>query len=132
VVQPPAGRYGRERTTTGRPAWIVPAVIASIAAAALIAWLGIRLFSDPVQWQDVGFSITGPESIDVTFQVTKDPGATVRCQVKALNKSFAEVGVLPVDVGPSSGRAQRVTATVRTAELAVTGTVDSCSVVAGP
>jgi hypothetical protein len=109
----------------------VPAAIAAVLATALLAWLGIRLFRDPVQWQDVGFSIAGPESIDVTFQVTKDPGATVRCQVKALNESFAEVGVLPVDVGPSSGRVQRLTVTVRTAELAVTGTVDTCSVVAG-
>jgi hypothetical protein len=129
AIQPPAGRYGPERAAGRRPAWLVPAVVVGVLAAAVLVWLGITTFRDPVQWQDVGFSITGPESIDVTFQVTKAPGATVRCRVRALNKGFAEVGVLPVDIGPSSERVQRLTVTVRTAELAVTGTVDTCTVV---
>ena len=129
TIQPPAGRYGSDSTSGGRPAWFAPAVVLAVLAAVVIAWLGVSTLRDPVQWQDVGFSITGPESIDVTFQVTKDPGATARCQVRALSRSFAEVGVRSVDVGPSADRAQRVTVRIATSELAVTGTVGRCTVV---
>jgi hypothetical protein len=129
VAQPPAGRYGPERATGRRPAWLVPAAVVALLAAVVVVWLGTSDMRDPVQWQDIGFSIAGPESIDVTFEVTKDPGATVRCDVTALSRSFAEVGILPVEIGPSAARVQRVTATVATAELAVTGTVDTCVVV---
>jgi uncharacterized membrane protein len=129
VVEPPAGRYGPDRATAGRPAWLVPAAVVSLLAAVVLVWLGTSTLRDPVQWQDVGFSIAGPERIDVTFEVTKDAGATVRCDVKALSTSFTEVGIQSVELGPSADRVQRVTVAVATAELAVTGTVDTCSVV---
>ena len=129
VARPPAGRYGPTRAAGRRPAWVVPAGVAALLAAVVLVWLGTSDLRDPVQWQDVGFSIAGPERIDVTFEVTKDPGATVRCAVKALSRSFTEVGVGSVELGPSADRVQRVTVTVATAELAVTGTVDTCAVV---
>jgi len=129
VAQPPAGRYGPTRAAGRRPAWVVPAGVVAVLAAVVLVWLGTSDLRDPVQWQDVGFSIAGPERIDVTFEVTKDPGATVRCAVKALSRSFTEVGIGSVELGPSADRVQRVTVTVATAELAVTGTVDTCAVV---
>ncbi|HEX5331897.1 MAG TPA: DUF4307 domain-containing protein [Cellulomonas sp.] len=129
VIQPPAGRYGPDRSERRRPAWLVPAAVATLLAAVVIAWLGTSALRDPVQWQDVGFSIAGPERIDVTFEVTKDPAATVRCDVTALSRSFTEVGIGSVELGPSADRVQRVTVQVATAELAVTGTVDTCVVV---
>lgn len=131
VTQPPAGRYGPDRAARRRPAWLVPAAIVTLVAAVAVVWLGAGTLDDPVQWQDVGFSIVGPERIDVTFEVTKDPAATVRCDVTALSRSFAEVGVGSVELGPSADHVQRVTVEVATAELAVTGTVDTCVVVGG-
>lgn len=132
VAAPPAGRYGPDRSARRRPAWLVPAVLAALLAAGVIAWLGTAALRDPVQWQDVGFAIAGPDRIDVTFEVTKDPAATVRCDVTAMSKSFTEVGVGSVELGPSDARVQRVTVPVATAELAVTGTVHTCVVVATP
>ncbi|HEX7806765.1 MAG TPA: DUF4307 domain-containing protein [Cellulomonas sp.] len=129
VIQPPAGRYGPDRSEQRRrPAWLVPAVVVTLLAAVVIAWLGTGALRDPVQWQDVGFSIAGPERIDVTFEVTKDPAATVRCDVTALSRSFTEVGIGSVELGPSADRVQRITVPVATAELAVTGTVKTCVV----
>jgi hypothetical protein len=100
-----------------------------ILATAGFVWLASGVTRDPVQWQDVGFSITGPERIDVTFEVTKDPEDTARCRIRALSRSYAEVGVLEVDLGPASERVQRFTVTLATSELAVTGTVEGCELV---
>lgn len=124
---PPAGRYGP--TTRARRAWVAPAVVLGILATAAFVWLASGVTRDPVQWQDVGFSITGPESIDVTFEVTKDPEDTARCRIRALSRSYAEVGVLEVDLGPASESVQRFTVTLATSELAVTGTVEGCELV---
>ncbi|MGV8978176.1 MAG: DUF4307 domain-containing protein [Cellulomonas sp.] len=128
VIGPPAGRYGPDRTTRRRPAWLVPAGVVTLLAGAVIVWLGTSALREPVVWQDVGFSIVGPERIDVTFEVTKNPATAVRCDVTALSRSFTEVGVASVEVGPSTDRVQRFTVPVATAELAVTGTVDTCVV----
>jgi hypothetical protein len=70
--------------------------------------------------------------VDVTFEVTKPGDDTVSCRVQALSQSFAEVGVRTVEVGPADVATQRVTVTVPTAELAVSGTVASCDPVDVP
>ena len=93
---------------------------------------GIALGHRPAAHRDAGamdrLGIAGPERIDVTFEVTKDPAATVRCDVTALSRSFTEVGIGSVELGPSADRVQRITVPVATAELAVTGTVKTCVV----
>lgn len=81
---------------------------------------------DPVQWKDIGFVVDGSDAIEVTFDVTKDPGSSATCRVRALSQAFVEVGITQVEVGPGP-RTQRVTVTVPTAELAVSGTVASCA-----
>ena len=81
---------------------------------------------DPVQWQDVGYRVDGPTSTEVTFDVTTRPGAAATCRVQALSSSYAQVGVLDVPVPPAETRTRRVTVTVPTVELAVTGIVQGC------
>lgn len=95
----------------------------------MLGWLGYETMRDPVQWKPVGFSVKGPERIDVTFDVTKDTDATVTCTVVALSSGYAEVGVRTVTLGPSAHRTERYTTTVATQELAVTGEVNLCTVV---
>ncbi len=68
----------------------------------------------------------------MTFEVTKPKEATVTCTVTALSESYAEVGVRTVEVGPADAATRRVTVTVQTTELAVTGVVDSCELVEEP
>ena len=128
-IIPPAGRYGRTGAASTGRRWIVPAIVLAVLGTGVFIWLGSGVARDPVQWQDVGFSIAGPQSIDVTFEVTKAPDTTVQCRVQALNQGFAEVGVSSVEIGPSTARVQRFTVTVATSELAVSGTVDGCALV---
>ena len=129
--RPPAGRSGPEPTArTGARRWGWWVVLGVVAGAALV-WVAIGVTDEQVTWKDVGYHVDGPTSTDVTFEVTKPTGDTVSCRVQALSQSFAEVGVRTVEVGPADAATQRVTVTVPTAELAVSGTVASCDPV-GP
>jgi len=106
------------------------AVWAALAAAvAVAAWFTVvDTQRDPVSFVDVGFSVTGPEEVEVTFDVSMPPGTGAVCTITALNRSFAEVGALDVEVAPQEARTTRHTATVATTELATTGVVDHCRV----
>jgi hypothetical protein len=128
-LRPPAGRYGPEPTARTRR-WRVVGLVALVAAViGALAWVGGGVLRDPVQWRDVGYDVVDDTSIEVTFDVTKDPAASATCRVEALSKSYAQVGVADVAVGPSSSaqRTQRVTVDVPTAERAVTGVVKECT-----
>ncbi len=127
AVRPPAGRYGPEPTSRSAALRRVGLVALVLVAVAVLAWVAVGVVREPVTWKDVGFRVDGPTSTQVTFEVTKDPGATVECQVQALSESYAQVGVRTVEVGPADAATQRVTVTVQTAELAVSGVVGGCS-----
>lgn len=129
AVRPPAGRYGPEPTSRSTTLRRVGLGALVLVAVVVLAWVGIGVMREPVQWKDVGFRVDGPTSTQVTFEVTKDPDATVTCQVQALSESYAQVGVRSVEVGPADTATQRVTATVQTAELAVSGVVAGCTAV---
>ncbi|MDM7830744.1 DUF4307 domain-containing protein [Cellulomonas edaphi] len=125
-VRPPAGRYGPARP---RPrAWrFVGWGALAVVVGAVIVWLGGAQLEDPVQWKSVGFHVTDNSSTEVTFDVTKDKDATATCKVRALSQSFGEVGVRSVEVGPAQTATVRVTVTVPTSELAVSGEAQDCT-----
>ena len=125
----PAGRYGPEPSARRRGLARAATVVLGLLAVAGAVWIGLGTGNAPVTWDDVGYSVRGPERVDVTFRVTMDPGATARCTVTALSSSYAEVGVVTVDVGPADGGTVERTVRVATQELAVTGVVDRCEAV---
>ena len=129
VLQPPPGRYGPSPTPSTRRRRRLGLVAAAVVGVVVALWIALNVAGQPVSWKDVGFHVQGPQATDVTFEVTKATDATVTCQVKALSESYAEVGVRTVTVGPAETTEQRVTATVQTTELAVSGTVDRCDLV---
>jgi hypothetical protein len=122
----PAGRYGRPSTPRRRRLARVAVVALGVVGVAVVVWIGLGQAGKPVRWDEVGFSVDGPTSTDLTFDVTKDPDATVLCRVQALSARFAEVGVQTVEVGPAGTRTQRVTTTIPTAEEAVSAVVVTC------
>lgn len=125
----PPGRYGPAPDPRRRGWARAGMATLGAGAVALAVWIGLGAGSPEVTWQDVGFSVQGPDRVDVTFQVTKDPGATASCTLTALSQSYAEVGVVTATVGPSERPVVRQTVPVATQELAVTGVVDRCEVV---
>lgn len=124
--RPPAGRYGRVPDARRRAAGRVVAVALLVVALAGAVWIGVRPGTMTVRWNDVGYSVRGPDRVDVTFEVIKDAGVTARCTVTALSAAYAEVGVVTVTVGPADSGVVRRTVPVATQELAVTGVVDRC------
>jgi len=128
VLQPPPGRYGPSPTAATHRRRRLGLIVVAAVGLAIAVWIALNVAGQPVSWKDVGFHVQGPAAIEVTFEVTKPSDATVECHVKALSESYAEVGVRTVTVGPSDAASQRVTATVQTTELAVSGTVDRCDI----
>ncbi|MFF1529851.1 DUF4307 domain-containing protein [Cellulomonas sp. NPDC058312] len=126
---PPAGRYGRATTPGRRRAARIAVVALAVVGVAVVVWIGLGRAATPVRWDEVGYRVDGSTATSITFDVTKDADATVVCRVQALSERYAEVGVQSVTVGPAGTATQRVTATIPTAQLAVTAVVESCELV---
>ncbi|GAA2726927.1 DUF4307 domain-containing protein [Cellulomonas aerilata] len=127
--RPPAGRYGPEPGPRRRLAGRVAIAALLAVAVAWAVWVGLRPGTRSISWDDVGYVVHGPDRVDVTFEVVKDPADTARCTVQALSAAYAEVGVVTATVGPADAPTVRQTVTVATQELAVTGIVDRCEIV---
>ena len=125
TLTPPAGRYGPPTgSRTSRRVWIVVGVVVALG---LLAFVTRGVLANPVHWQDYGYKVVDDGHIRVTFEVTKPKGATATCTVQALSASFGQVGVQTVTVPPGPEPTVRMTVEVRTAEPAVSGTVQSCT-----
>lgn len=127
---PPADRYGPVRTASERRRrrrWAA-AGAGGIGLLALL-WVGSTAVRVHVEARDTGFVIVDEQTVEVSFVVTKPPDATVLCRVRALSPSFAEVGVVDVPVGPSTGDTVPVTVRLATSEPATTGVVQACRLI---
>lgn len=126
AVDLPVGRYGPPPGSGRRRAVIGIAVLAAVATG-VVVWLGIGAMTTPVTWKDVGYDVVSDGEVEIVFDVVRhDPAAPVQCRVQALNRGYAQVGVVTVDVAPGARAAQRERVTVATTERAVTGLVESC------
>ena len=104
-----------------------------LAGALAVAWAAWAAFSvdRPPTWTDIGFDLVDDSTTRVTFDTRfaadAPAGTTAVCTLRALNRSFAEVGRLDVRVRRGERPVVRTTATLRTSERAVTGTVKECA-----
>ncbi|PJI94172.1 DUF4307 domain-containing protein [Luteimicrobium subarcticum] len=125
-VAAPPGRYGPERTSTGRR-WRLAALVAcAVVALGAVSWLGLHHSEPTVSFQNYGYSNVTAESVDVTFDVTVAQGTAVVCTIDASNALHAQVGTLDASLPASDQDTTRYTVTVRTTEKPVNGVVDSC------
>lgn len=121
-------RYGRTRSRRVRARTI--AIIAGagvlIVALAWVVWVGLFTPSASIETQDVGFTVVDSHTIDLTEQVSADPGSRVSCSFEALNEKFAIVGWKVVELPPATTRNRVFTERLRTSEPAVSGLIGSC------
>ncbi|GAA2858550.1 DUF4307 domain-containing protein [Paenarthrobacter ilicis] len=131
-----ANRYGgkkRAMTRKTKRNILIGALAVGIAFAGYIATGSAQA---PVTFKDVGYSTVDATQSEVDYQVTKYPGATAKCAVKALDSKFAVVGWKVVEIGPNApeeeadgGRTTIQRTVLRTESPAVSGVVDSCWIV---
>lgn len=119
-------RYGKARSKK------LDRVIAiSLGATALVLFLGWAIWftaedSERVTTRDVGYQIIDEYSATVKFEVTRQLGQTVTCDIQVLNQSYAVVGWKKLIIEPSGSRSSVLETTVNTTELGVSGLVAGC------
>lgn len=123
-----SGRYDTRRGIS-RTTQVRLAVAAVTVAVLSIAWVTMGPTASTVRGKDFGYSVKGPEAVDITFDVAKPKDSTVVCTVEALNENYAQVGTKDVTIGPAEVSEARYTTTIATTELAVTAVVDECVLV---
>ncbi|MCW2500136.1 MAG: hypothetical protein JWN87_1812 [Frankiales bacterium] len=121
----PPGRYDEARTLP-RPVKLGGAAVLGLLLLALTVAAYLRFAGDGTRFGTVGYRVLSDTAIEVRFQVSKDPAATVDCLVRARDRDGAEVGSEKVRLGPGGSgelvKAQRVATTHR----AATGEVTKC------
>jgi hypothetical protein len=131
-----ANRYGsQKRAFRGKTKRnIVIAVL--LVAIGLLAWVTTSSSHSSVSFKDVGYSSTDATQSEVDFQVTKNPAATAKCAVKAMDSKFAVVGWKVVEIGPNApkdgadgGQTTTQRTVLRTESEAVSAVVDNCWIV---
>jgi hypothetical protein len=120
-------RYGRrpaDPARTRRRALL--GVAAFVLVVAGFAWW-VQATRVRLDYVVSGYEVTDDRSVDVSFSLTKDAGASAVCRVVAQNRYQEVVGTIDVTVaaGPGSERSQR-TVRVPTRERAIVGSVLSC------
>lgn len=122
-----AERYGREPAgRSRRRLWAVAGVLGA-AFLAWVVWAGLGLAGQQgVTEHTVGFTDVTDSSVVLTFEVTKDPDATVTCEVRALSPDFATIGYDTVEIGRTDAPVVRTQVTIATQQRAVSAEVYGC------
>ena len=119
-------RYGVG--TTRRKDRVLAISIGTLALVAFVVWALIFTIDDAqkISTRDVGFTVNDEFTTEVVFEVTRQPGQQVMCDVQVLSQSYAVVGFKTIAVEPSAKPSVVVSTVVNTTELGTTGLVDSC------
>jgi hypothetical protein len=133
-----ANRYGSQKRALGGKTkrYIVVAVL--LVVIGLLFWVATSSSQSSVSFKDLGYTTTDATQSEVNFQVTKNPGATAKCAVKAMDSKFAVVGWKVVEIGPNTpkdgtegGRTTAHRTVLHTESEAVSAVVDNCWIVDG-
>jgi hypothetical protein len=103
----------------------------SVAVVAIVSFLVWAIWftiddANKISTRDVGFTVIDEFSTEVVFEVSRNPGQAVVCDVQVLSQSYAVVGFKTLAVEPSASRSTVISTMVNTTELGTTGLVDSC------
>jgi hypothetical protein len=130
-----ANRYGTPKRSQSKRTKIIALAVTGVLALTWILWVTVGS-NTGIDQKLVSYEVVDPTLSTVDLVVTKDPGATAKCALQALNSSYAIVGWNVITIGPNgteagsnNGRTTTVRGEVRTDSLAVTGVVDNCWIV---
>lgn len=128
TVQDLDARYGRTPGSARRTRWIVGITAGAfvVVFGAWLVWGGLLGAPAELEVEDTGHSVVSDSLVQVRYQLTVEPGASVDCAVQALNSTFGIVGWKLITVAPSETRTRSLVEEVRTTELSVTGLIYRC------
>ncbi|MCZ9881355.1 DUF4307 domain-containing protein [Arthrobacter sp. B2a2-09] len=131
-----ANRYGSQKRAFGGKTKRNIVIAFIVLGIGLLAWLTISSSQSSVTFKDIGYSATDATQTVVDFQVTKNPDATAKCAIKAMDSGFAVVGWKVVQIGPNApkdgadgGQTTAQRTILRTESGAVSAVVDNCWIV---
>jgi hypothetical protein len=107
------------------------ATIGILIGCAMAVWWGLASTVGHPTWTLESYHVIDDRNVDVTYLVSRPAGRDVTCVVRALDRAFATVGLVEVQVPASEGSdgsSVRRTTRVRTTNRAVTGVVRSCTI----
>jgi hypothetical protein len=107
--------------------WFVVLVVLALLVAVGVAIVGHT--NHPLDAEVRNFTVTDATATSVTYQVTKSPLSTSRCQVQAVDVDHDIVGTTNDVIGPTdhNQRTTVKTVTVRTSAIAVSAQIGTCS-----
>jgi uncharacterized protein DUF4307 len=132
-----ANRYGGPKRGLSGNAKRGAVIAALVAGIGFLAWVSTSSAMSSVTFKDLGYSTTDATQAELDFQVTREPGTTVKCAVKALDSKFAVVGWKVVDIPPAQPDSQQAQSAdggrtvarrevLRTESQSVSAVVDGC------
>ena len=114
------------RPAPGTGRWWVIGTIGCTIGIALAVWLGLANSVGAITWTDTDYRVIDDSSVEVGFDVHRDPDREVVCTVVAQDAAHGVVGVLEVPVPAGVERSIHQQVLVRTASRAVGGSVRGC------
>jgi hypothetical protein len=125
----PEGRYGAEHQSGPKPRWRRRAYLAiALVVSFGIAWIAyVNLGAAPIDAERIAFTETGPDTVQVTIDVTRDqPDRFGDCIVTARDISGAESGRKEILVPPGA-ESMKMSTVIRSIGKPVTADVFGCS-----
>ncbi len=114
------------RPAPGTGKWWAIGIVGCTLGVAAAVWLGLSGTLGKVTWNDTRYQVVDDRTVEVGFDVHRDPGTKVVCVVRALDKGYGTVGSLEVAIPATEERSVHREVTIRTTTRAVTGLVKSC------
>ncbi|MEO3814038.1 DUF4307 domain-containing protein [Sphaerisporangium sp. B11E5] len=127
-VPDPTQREGRLGRSTR---YAVLAVVGVLVALAMAGWGYVMMSArgnPEALSQVITFQVGGPDSVTITFQVSKPEDRAAVCRLRAMDTRQAEVGARDVTV-PAGSSAVQLTERLRTSAPAASGHVQYCYLV---
>jgi len=113
-------------TQDSRRFWWVVGSLGVAAMTAVAVWFGLAATAGRVHWVNTGYVVESDTSVQVRFDLRREPDRAVTCAIEALDERHATVGSTEVSVGPAISSPSRHLADLRTVARATTGYVDRC------
>jgi hypothetical protein len=107
--------------------WVL-ATAGILIGCSMAVWWGLASTVGHPSWTVVSYRVVDDRNVDVTYLVSRPRGREATCVVRALDRSFATVGMVEARVPASQASSVTHTTRVRTTTRAVTGVVKSCAI----